>query len=136
MARWWETQPVRFECQKGCITCCAKPGWVYFDKEDVANASGFLKLRADEFKHRFGLRLEAPGRWEMEVADGQPCPFLNSNGCGIHSAKPKQCRAFPFWHENLSTRKAWKEVAKDCPGIGQGQPVSREAIHRFLELPW
>ena len=41
-------------------------------------------------------------------------------GCGIHPAKPTQCRTFPFWPELVEDPRAWKLTARFCPGIGKG----------------
>ena len=134
MSRWWEHQALRFECQKGCVQCCARPGWIYFDHQDVQGAADFLGMRPQAFIKRYDLRLELPGRWEMEVAEGKPCPFLKPDGCAIHPVKPKQCRSFPFWPENLASRATWSETARDCPGIGEGRAFSAGEIRRILEL--
>ncbi len=26
MTKWWEKEPVRFECQADCFKCCCTPG--------------------------------------------------------------------------------------------------------------
>lgn len=128
MPHWWEKETIRFECQKGCIQCCTRPGWVYFDKEDVQNAAAFLGLPPSTFKTRYRLRPFGPGNWEMEVGEQQPCPFLNEQGCSIHPVKPKQCRTFPFWGENLRTRRDWNKTGEHCPGIGEGPAWSSRLI--------
>jgi hypothetical protein len=33
------------------------------------------------------------------------------------SRKKRQCRAFPWWKDNLESRKQWEEAAKRCEGI-------------------
>jgi hypothetical protein len=30
---------------------------------------------------------------------------------------------YPFWPELVESRAAWKEEAKECPGIGKGELV-------------
>lgn len=136
MIRWWEAETVRFECQPGCTRCCSKPGWVFFDKQDVDAAADFLGQSARTFQKKYGLEPLGPGRWEMEVAGDRPCPFLSAAGCSIHPAKPKQCRVFPFWRENLASKPAWEKVAEDCPGIGQGTVFSPARIRQFLKTLW
>jgi len=136
MTHWWEVEPVRFECQKGCIKCCAKPGWVYFDKEDVEKAASFLDLRPGYFKKKFQLTPVDPMHWEMGVTENEPCPFLGQEGCKIHPVKPKQCRAFPFWEENLRTRDSWNKVSEDCPGIGEGPGLSAKLVQQNKDSIW
>jgi Fe-S-cluster containining protein len=63
------------------------------------------------------------------------CPFLLAGGCGIHPAKPTQCRTFPFWPELVESRAAWKRTARFCPGIGKGELVQIEtARERAAEM--
>ena len=109
-----------------------KPGIVYMDNEDVENASAFLEVSPLSFKRKYKLETETPGIWELEVEEGQACPFLNMQGCSIHPAKPKQCKTYPFWREHLTSGNMWKLVAGFCPGIGEGPKVPKEEISRQL----
>ena len=103
MTKWWEKEPIRFECQADCFKCCIKPGIVNFDREDIRNAADFLKISPAEFKKTFLTRDE--GYWVIEVGEeGAPCSFLTDQGCGIHPAKPKQCQSYPFWRENMDSK--------------------------------
>lgn len=45
------------------------------------------------------------------------CIFLRDGKCQVYGARPKQCRTFPFWPENLESEKAWEETAKRCEGV-------------------
>lgn len=131
MAKWWEEEPVRFECQQGCFKCCMKPGVVYFDQDDVNQAAHYMGLDPSEFKKKYRLR-KFQGYWEMEVEEGSSCRFLTFQGCSIHPVKPKQCRAYPFWKEHLTSKNYWTLVAGFCPGIGEGPPVPAEKIKQYL----
>ena len=90
MKKWWEKEPLRFECQPDCFKCCAKPGIVHFDREDIRQAAAYLDFSIAEFKKTFLIRSD--GEWVLEVGEnGAPCTFLTDQGCGIHKVKPKQC---------------------------------------------
>lgn len=78
--------------------------------------------RRHVYRSKYLLRLRKPR--------GAQCPFLQPEGCGIHPAKPTQCRAFPFWPELVGDRKEWKEVSGYCPGIDRGPLVSIEKTLR------
>jgi Fe-S-cluster containining protein len=46
------------------------------------------------------------------------CIHLNDRQqCTVYEVRPAQCRAFPWWGENLATLSAWKSVKSTCPGI-------------------
>lgn len=132
MPKWWEKEPVHFKCQDDCFKCCMKPGVVYMDNEDIENAAAFLKQSPVSFKREYQLELESPGVWGLEVEEDKACPFLSTQGCEIHSAKPKQCSAYPFWRENMSSANMWNLVGGFCPGIGDGPQVPKEDIERQL----
>ncbi len=130
MARWWEKETIKFECQEGCLKCCVKPGVIYFDEKDIQAVTEFLGCTKKKFIKEF---LKKQGNiWELEVEDEKPCPFLNFNGCAIHPAKPKQCQTYPFWKENLETRNHWKLTAAFCPGINEGPRIEAKNIAKQL----
>ena len=53
MTKWWEKEPLRFECQPDCFKCCTKPGIIVFDREDIRNAADYLGVPSAEFKKTF-----------------------------------------------------------------------------------
>ena len=128
--KWWEKEPLRFECQTGCFKCCTKPGVVYFDKASIENASKILRISSELFRKEFLLWDD--GHWVHEVANGDPCAFLAPEGCSIHNGKPIQCRSYPFWKENMNTKKWNNEISKFCPGINKGGRISKKEIDKII----
>jgi len=128
--KWWEREPLRFECQADCFKCCLKPGVIYFDGEDIRRVALHLGVTQKDFKAAYLSRDD--GHFVLEVSDRDPCPFLTAAGCGIHDAKPKQCQTYPFWRENLDHPSTWKLVGVFCPGVGKGPMVAIQAIKRML----
>jgi len=62
------------------------------------------------------------------------CVFLQDCKCIVYEVRPRQCRTFPWWKENLSSEKSWEEAAKYCEGIGpQGTLISYETIQTQLD---
>lgn len=131
MAEWWEREFLRFECQSGCVKCCVSPGVIYFDEEDIERAAVFLGVPVSAFKTDYLVR--EYGRWMIEVTENERCPFLAFNGCRIHDAKPRQCRTYPFWRENLATPKRWQATGQRCPGIGAGPAIPLKTIRDSAE---
>ena len=128
--KWWEKEPLRFECQPDCFKCCTKPGIVYFDTAAIKNAARITKISIERFKKEF-LKFD-DGQWMHEVENGKPCSFLTPQGCAIHYGKPLQCRVYPFWHENMTSKSMWKLVGAFCPGIDIGSSFSVTTIRNFL----
>ena len=130
MAEWWKKENIRFECQSDCFKCCLQPGVIYFSAEDIRRVSKYMELAPE--KLQAGYLKKEGGQWLINVEADTPCPFLSRQGCVIHKAKPEQCRTYPFWRENLSSKTQWKSAAEFCPGIGLGPMIPPETIKDVL----
>lgn len=130
--KWYHTG-LAFACQ-GCGNCCSGPdtGYVWANGKEIQTIAAFLKMSTDELKRRYlrrvGLRYSL-----IEKQPSKDCVFLTKNSidgktCQIYSARPKQCRTWPFWKENLSNSRAWDQASSVCPGIDQGQWFDYESI--------
>ena len=101
-------------------------GYVYLSEEDVTRIALLLGQSQAAFEKQYvyrtkhSRRLRKPGR-------GKQCGFLKEKQCGIHEAKPVQCRLFPFWPELVESRSAWEKTGEWCPGVGQGPLISISA---------
>lgn len=113
----------------GCTNCCRVQGWVYVTEEDIRKAAAYLKLPVEQFEARYVVRSKFTVR--LRKPKGAQCHFLKESGCGIHPAKPTQCRLFPFWPELVENRANWDETAQNCPGIGRGDLIQ---IGQALEI--
>ena len=111
----------RFQCQPGCVNCCTQSGHIWVTDEDISRIAAYVKLDRTAFEKRYVCRGKQCARLTVPRRDS--CHFLIQGGCGIHEVKPLQCRAFPYWPENVATRAAWKALRRYCPGIGVGPLV-------------
>ena len=100
---------MRFECQPGCINCCTQKGWIYLTEQDIRRAAEFIGMKPAAFEKRYVYRTKNQRRLRMAAAS--QCPFLLDGGCGIHPAKPTQCRIFPFWPELVESPREWHKTA-------------------------
>ncbi len=94
----------------------------------------YLRISVDEFRSRFMKRVAL--RWTlMEEPVNRDCIFLRDIGgrreCAVYEVRPRQCRTWPFWAENLTNPGAWNQSAKRCTGINRGRLYSFEEIQRI-----
>ncbi|MGA1826356.1 MAG: YkgJ family cysteine cluster protein [bacterium] len=123
-------QGLHFQCQRCGVCCTGEPGIVYVNHAEVIRISHFLDLEQETFiKHylypfrdSYSIREDPKGN----------CYFYN-NGCAIYSVRPAQCKTYPFWFHNLQSKESWRNVAKECPGVGKGRLYKKEEILSLLE---
>lgn len=124
----WYRDSLRFTCTQ-CGRCCTgDPGYVWVTRREVAALAALVGLGIDEFGERYLRRVGR--RYSLVEKANYDCVFYDG-GCTVYPARPRQCRTFPFWPENLKTRKAWEEVESECPGASQGRLYAPEEIRRI-----
>lgn len=128
MSQPWYQNGLKFECSQ-CGDCCTGgPGYVWVNDEEIATLAAETKMDLAEFEavyvRKVGFRKSL-----REYPDGD-CVFLNpdSRGCDVYSARPRQCRTWPFWDSNIRTPDDWEETCRVCPGSGTGKLYSLEEI--------
>ena len=119
----WYAAGLRFRCVR-CGNCCAgAPGYVWVDRETIGRIAAFLG-GDDEWLDKKYLR-RVGFRYSLTEKPGGDCIFLVREGgqtkCSIHAVRPAQCRAWPFWSDNLRSRPKWEAAARDCPGMNRGR---------------
>ncbi len=117
----------RFACQLGCVNCCQRPGDVFLTAADRDRIADHLGLSSAAFEQRY-CDHDDEGTLHLTNPAADSCHFLLEDGCAIHEVKPLQCRTFPFWPENVRSRKRWKGVGGYCPGVGAGEIVPLETV--------
>ena len=119
----WFKDGLRFKCTE-CGKCCTgSPGYVWVTEEDIEAMAKELNLSINVFVKKY-LRFKE-GRYALieEESKSYDCVFLKDKKCQIYHARPKQCRTFPWWVQNLESKEAWQEAAKECEGINQEAPI-------------
>lgn len=123
--RYFFDPGLHFACQRCGHCCTGGTGIVRILDNEIADAARFLGITPAAFEadhcHRVG-----DIRSLRERGNGD-CVFYD-RGCTIYPVRPAQCRTFPFWIKNLRSEEAWRDAARECPGIGQGPLHDRETI--------
>ncbi len=137
MADEWYADGLRFECTM-CGNCCTGgEGAVWFTEEEGRAMAKELGLEIDAFLATYTR--EVRGRRslvEYSTAHGMDCIFLDRVTlpgkalCKVYRARPSQCSTWPFWPDNLESKRAWVVAKKrtPCPGMDQGKLIPIEAI--------
>jgi Fe-S-cluster containining protein len=112
----WYKNGLRFKCT-GCGQCCTgAPGYVWIEQKDILAIAKLLNISEELFIKKYtrqiGDRLSL-----KEDPNNFDCIFLKERKCLIYDERPHQCKAFPWWKENLRSQKDWKKAAECCEGI-------------------
>jgi Fe-S-cluster containining protein len=97
-------------------------------RAEIEALARHLRLTTAEFGKRY-LRRVGP-RYSLIEKPGGECVFYD-RGCTVYPVRPLQCRSFPFWGDNLKSRRAWEEAARECPGMGEGRLYTTAEIVRI-----
>src|SRR6478752_4618903 len=97
----WYKDGLRFECTQ-CGDCCTgAPGYVWVNREEIADLAQEMDLSVPEFETRF-VRQVGIRKSLIEFANGD-CVFFDAQArkCTVYNARPRQCRTWPFWQSNV-----------------------------------
>lgn len=135
----WYAPGLTFSCTQ-CGNCCSGPsGYVWFTDEEAQRIAEHLGITLEDFYARYTRNVAGRASLdEVKRKRGQyDCVFLERDDagkalCRIYPVRPTQCRTWPFWPENLRSRRAWEEAAQTCPGMrrndGEFVPVERVRV--------
>lgn len=123
----WYRDGLAFECTRCGACCTGAPGYVWVDAPQIAGLAEFVGLPFDEFTRRY-VRQVGESFSLIERPNGDCIFWERDTGCTVYSARPEQCRTWPFWPENIETPGDWGRVKEGCPGAGRGPVISLEEI--------
>lgn len=124
----WYADGLRFKCT-ACGDCCTgEPGYVWLNKQEIADMAAEAGQSVEEFEEQ-NVRLVGVRKSLREYENGD-CYLLDpeTRKCTVYSSRPRQCRTWPFWDSNLKSPEAWQEACDVCPGSGKGKLYSLEQI--------
>ena len=125
-----------FSCRQ-CSRCCRfEGGAVLLSREDLNSLAQWAQLTPEQFIKVYCRFLEDDSGTKylcLRDKNKSDCTFWN-NGCEAYSARPAQCRSYPFWTKILSSQKAWDNESKVCPGINCGEHHCKNEIEKELSV--
>lgn len=131
----WFKEGLRFKCT-GCGECCTgSPGYVWLTSAEAQAIAERLKLPFEEFLKKYTRRIgNRLSLIEQRRGDNYDCVFLKDKQCTIYDLRPKQCRTYPWWSENVESLKHWVEESVRCEGINHPDAplISLEEIQIHL----
>jgi len=113
----WYHGGLRFSCTE-CGDCCRVEGHVWVDALEIDALARHLGLTLNAFGRSFLRRVG--DRLSLVEKANRDCIFWE-NGCTVYPVRPRQCRTFPFWPDNVADSAGWQSAAEECEGIGQGR---------------
>lgn len=119
--RPWYHQGLKFTCTQ-CGDCCSgAPGYVWVDEGEIRAMAQVMSMDETAFRDKF-VRQVGTRESLIEYSDGD-CIFLDpqTRGCMVYTARPTQCRTWPFWDSNLQSEASWERACSVCPGAGEGK---------------
>jgi Fe-S-cluster containining protein len=129
---WYQTG-LRFRCTQCGHCCTGAPGFVWVTAEEIQQIATLRNEPRHEVEQLY-VRPVGKRQSLREKANGDCIFYDRAEGCTIYPARPAQCRTWPFWESNVSTPEAWQETCEVCPGSGQGELISAEAITQRIKV--
>lgn len=131
----WYAGGLHFECQQ-CGRCCAGPnqGYIWVTRPEIKLIADFLKMAVSQLRQKY-LRRVGLRATIIEQPNTKDCVFLQridgQKRCMIYPVRPSQCRAWPFWPDNLANTDVWNKATQKCGGINRGRLYSFEEIEKI-----
>lgn len=118
----WYKDGLTFQCTE-CGKCCTgKPGFVWVTVAEMQAMADYLGIDLSTFKRLYVRQRNNRFLLVEKKAQNNKCVFLAGSKCSIYPVRPKQCRTFPWWPENLTSEESWKLCAQECEGINDQAP--------------
>ncbi len=128
---WWKNG-LKFKCNQ-CGNCCTgAPGVVTVSKNELGPLAKIMNITKKEFLGLFTTTENS--EIQLREKRNYDCIFWEKRkGCLVYPVRPVQCKTWPFWKRMLSSKKAWNEEAKNCPGMNSGTHYTAEDIKNMLK---
>ena len=125
----WYADGLRFKCT-GCGDCCTgAPGFVWVNQAEIEAMAELAAMSPAAFEKKYVRRIGIR-RSLREDPQNYDCVFFDNvtRKCRVYSARPRQCRTWPFWNSNIKSEATWSGTAESCPGCNRGKLYTIEEI--------
>ncbi len=123
---------VSFECQR-CARCCGDTSHrgrnILLRESEVERISRHMGLRPLSFASQASNN--GHYQYRMKKKSGK-CFFLYGKSCRVYEVRPLICQFYPFSMKKHNGSYVF-EAAKDCAGVGLGEPIKKEYFERMAE---
>lgn len=123
---------------------------MWLTKDEIVRLANHLKISPEETVEKYCRKIDgqfslkenrnARGEYdcvflkEIKPAGGKRGEVVQSKRvCGIYEVRPLQCRTWPFWTGNLSSKKAWENAGVRCHGINRGKLWTKEKMESLRD---
>ncbi|MDP8217126.1 MAG: YkgJ family cysteine cluster protein [Candidatus Theseobacter exili] len=80
-----------------CGECCKWEGYVHIAEEEIDQLSDYLGISIDEFTSNYTVLTNNRQGLSLKEKKNGSCIFLSKDRlCTVYTARPKQCRQFPY----------------------------------------
>ncbi len=127
---------LHFECTQ-CSNCCRlDPGYVFLSYNDLDRLLEHFDISKDQFIKKYCRIVDMGEHKRLSLIEktNYDCIFWKNGGCEIYSARPLQCRSYPFWKPFLTDKKSWDIEAQSCTGMNHGVIIDKAEIEEWLRL--
>ncbi len=126
----WYKDGLRFKCT-GCGDCCTgAPGYVWVNKVEIAALASQVGMAIAEFEAKY-VRDVGVRKSLKEYSNGD-CVFFDgkTRKCRVYSARPRQCRTWPFWDSNFAPLRHGLNVHRCAPAAARARSISSSRSNR------
>ncbi len=119
----WHHAGLRFKCTM-CGKCCTgQPGYIWVTVDEIQEMANLLNIPKDKFIRMYIRTVNQRYSLIEKKSTPHDCMLLLDNKCLVYEKRPKQCRTFPWWKQNLESKEQWEKTAEICEGINDDAPV-------------
>lgn len=125
MRKAWFDKAISFSCT-ACGKCCKSNGAtrVFVNSKEIENIASAMNISVDAVNKEYITTVLGNDGTElnslMKHSSKNQCVFLDGNKCSIYSARPTQCRTYPYWPHIMIGEAEWRAESVSCEGIKLG----------------